>query len=191
MKRFVLALVLCGLAAATVPAFAQEQPAYSPPPMAPNEFADPAMRFTAVDGYLKAPIPVHDPVQFEQPTIVAGFVYHPNKQDMRGISIQMEDFQGSLQGYEMVVENNLRDQIDGVFFKKKQLTALPNGMPAYWQDITIGSGFDTLKRYQYVWIDGVRGVQLSITARLGALSEDQAKAALANVSATAYPVNQP
>ncbi|HEY9181360.1 MAG TPA: hypothetical protein VIO32_11625 [Candidatus Baltobacteraceae bacterium] len=190
MKRFVLALVLCGLAAGVVPAYAQEQHAYSPPPMAPNEFTDPAMTFKAIDGYVKIPFPPHDPMQFDQPAVVAGFIYHPRQQDAREISIEMDNFQGSLSGYEMVVENDLRDKIDGVFFKKKQLTTLSNGMPAYWQDITIGSGFDTYKRFQYVWIDGVRGVQLTLTARLGEITEDQAKAALANVRATAYPVNR-
>lgn len=187
MKRFVLALVLCGLAAAVIPALAQEQPAYSPPPMAQNQFTDPAMTFTAAPGYYKVRMPAHDPTQFDQPTVVAGFIYHPGQQDMRSVSIEMEDFQGSLSGYEMVVENDMRDKIDGVFVKKKELTTLSNGMPAYWQDVTIGSGFTTVKLFQYVWTDGVRGIRLAVTGRLGSITEDQAKAALANVSATAYP----
>lgn len=193
MKRFVLALVLFGLAAALVPAYAQEQQAYVPPPMAPNEFIDPAMKFAAIDGYLKVPIPPHNPTDFDpqQATIVSAFVYHHGEQDERDVAIGMESFQGSLQGFEMIVENELRDKIDGVFIKKKQLTTLKNGMPAYWLEITIGSGFDTYKRFEYAWIDGVRGVELSVTGRLGAITEDQAKAALANASATAYPVNQP
>lgn len=190
MTRFALALVLCGLAALAVPALAQEQQTYSPPPMGPNQFADPAMSFTAPAGFLKLQIPPHDPVQFGDPTLVAAFVFHPGKGDMRAISIQMENFQGTLDGYEMVSENELRNKSDSVFFKHKVTTTLSNGMPAYFQNITIGSGFDENKIYRYVWIDGVRGIQLAESARFGELSEDQAKKDLANASATAYPVNR-
>ena len=60
-------------------------------------------------------------------------------------------------------------------------------MPAYWQSITIGSGFNELKQYQYVWADGVRGVQLAVMGRFGSVSEDEAKKILSDVSAVAYP----
>ncbi len=186
MNRFVLAAVLCGLAAIAVPAAAQEQ-AYSTPSSAANQFTDPAMTFTAPDGYVKIPIPQHDPTQFDQPTVVAGFVINAGKSNVRSITITMENFEGPLSGFEMVTENELRNQADGVFFKNKALTALSNGMPAYWQEITVGSGFQEMKRYQYVWIDGVRGVVLAITARYGELGPDEAKKALANASGVAYP----
>ncbi len=186
MNRFVLAVVLCGLAAAAVPAAAQQQPqqAYAAPSAGPNQFTDPGMTFTAPDGYAKAMLPPHDPTDFDQPTVVAAFA-------MRGggrvITIQMESFNGSLSGFEMVTENEMRNQADGVFFKKKELTTLSNGMPAYWQEITVGSGFETAKRYQYSWVDGVRGIVLSITGRYGEITEADAKKALANASSVAYP----
>lgn len=190
MNRFVLAVVLCGLAAAAVPAAAQEQQqqqAYAAPSPAPNEFTDPAMTFTAPPGWVKAQIPPYNPTDFEQPTVVAMFGKRSSGDNARVIQIQMENFTGSLSGFEMVTENEMRNQTDGVFFKKKQLTTLSNGMPAYWQDITVGSGFSTAKRFQYVWVDGVRGVTLSITGRFGDLTEDEAKKALANASGVAYP----
>lgn len=185
MNRLVCAAVLCGLAAFAAPVGAQEQQSYAAPTPAPNAYTDPAMSFTAPDGYVKANMPPHDPTDFEQPTVVAAFA--ASKPPQRVITIQMEDFTGSLSGFEMVTENELRNQSDGVFVKKKEQTTLSNGMPAYWQEITVGSGFQTAKRYEYVWIDGVRGVVLSVTGRYGEITEDDAKKALAQVSAVAYP----
>lgn len=195
MNRFMIALVLCGLAVSAVPAGAQQQQqqgdqAYSAPSPAPNQFTDPAMTFTAPEGYVKAPIPPHDPADFEDTTVVAAFLGNTRATAGRAIAISMENFSGTLDGFEMVTENDLRNQADGVFVKNKSLTKLSNGMPAYWQDITVGSGFDTAKRFDYVWIDGVRGVILSMTGHYGQINEDQAKAALANVSAVAFPQNR-
>jgi hypothetical protein len=187
MNRFVLAVVLCGLAVSAVPAAAQQQQAAEAPAAptpAPNQFTDPAMSFTPPAGYYKANIPPHDPTDFDQPTVVAAFA---SRGAGRVITIQMETFNGSLSGFEMVTENELRNQVDGVFFKKKELATLSNGMPAYWQEITMGSGFQTAKRFQYAWIDGVRGIVLSITGRYGDITEDDAKKALANASGVAYP----
>lgn len=187
MNRFVLAVALCGLAASAAPAAAQQAPqqAYTAPSPAPNQFTDPAMSFTAPAGYYKANMPQHDPTDFDQPTVVAAF-----RNRTYIITIQMESFTGSLHDFEMVTENELRNQIDGVFVKKKEVTTLSNGMPAYWQEITMGSGFNTAKRFEYAWVDGVRGVVLSVSGRYGELNEDQAKQALAMASATAYPSNR-
>ncbi len=191
MNRLVASAVLCGLMAVALPAAAQQpQQSYSAgQPGAPNQYVDPGMSFTAPPEYVKAAIPPHDPVDFDQPTVVAAFMGNRGKPDMHVITIQMENFDGPLSGFEMVTENELRDQTDGVFVKKKELTTLSNGMPAYWQDITVGSGFDEQKRYEYVWIDGVRGIVLSITGRYGELTEDDAKKALSQASSVAYPNN--
>lgn len=188
MNRFVLAVVLAGLTVTAVPAMAQQTTdAQTAPAAAANQFVDPAMTFTAPDGYVKANIPPHDPTDFEQPTVVAAFA---SRTGGRLITIQMESFTGSAQDFEMVTENELRNQVDGVFFKKHQLAPLSNGMPAFWQEITMGSGFQTAKRFQYVWADGVRGIVLSITGRYGDITEEDAKKALANVSAVAFPRNR-
>jgi hypothetical protein len=75
-------------------------------------------------------------------------------------------------------------------FIKKTATKLSNGMPAYWQEITIGNGFNEVKRYQYVWADGVRGVQLAVMGKYGDISNEQALKILSEVSAVAYPRNR-
>ncbi len=192
MNRFVLALVLCAAAACAVPALAQDAPqVYAGPTAAPNQFTDPAMTFTVGPGYVKAPIPPHDPTQFEEPTLVAAFAGNTKATAGRAITIQMENFDGNLAGFETVTENELRNQMDGVFVKKHELTTLSNGMPAYWQDITVGSGFNEEKRYEYVWVDGVRGIVLAVSARYGTITEDEAKKALANASSVAYPNGRP
>jgi hypothetical protein len=41
-----------------------------------------------------------------------------------------------------------------------------------------------------VWGDGQRGVVLSVTARMGDVSSDEAKAMLKNVTAVRYPMNR-
>jgi len=182
-----LAFVCCALVA-PLGASAQQQDAQTAAaPAAPSRtFNDPAMSFTAPDDFTPIPMQQHDPVNFEQPTVVAAYVKNPGRQDMVSISLSMDSFQSGVDGWEMNAENNLRTQTDGVFIKKTQ-TTLPNGMPAYWLEVTVGSGFDQMKSYEYVWSDGVRGISLSIIGRYGAISESAAKKALANVSAVAYP----
>jgi hypothetical protein len=51
----------------------------------------------------------------------------------------------------------------------------------------MGSGFDTLKRFDYVWIDGTRGIVLAATGRYGVLDEPMAKKALEQASGVLYP----
>lgn len=178
-------LALCALfTPATLLAQTAEQPAPAATPS--NGFNDPAMSFTAPSDFFKVPMQQADPTQFDKPTVVAAFVKNPGKKNLLTITITMESFDGNAEGYDQVSENTMRTQADGVFIRK-EATKLPNGMPAYWQEITIGSGFDEMKRYQYVWADGVRGVQLAVMARYGEISDNDAKKMLAGVSAVAYP----
>jgi hypothetical protein len=154
-----------------------------------NQYNDPAMSFTAPADYHAVPVPTHDPANFDDPAVMAIYIKNPGKQDFSQITLRMESFDGDATGFEMNVENDMRNQGGDVFIKKTA-TKLSNGMPAYWQEITMGSGFDQMKIFQYVWADGVRGVQLSLMTRSGAVDEPAAKAALSNVSAVAYPKNR-
>ena len=153
------------------------------------QYNDPAMSFTPPAGYQPLPVPSHDPATFEDPAIMAAFVKDAGKQNGSQIMLRMQSFDGDVNAFEMNVENDMRTQSGDVFIKKT-MTKLSNGMPAAWQEITIGSGFDQVKIFQYVWSDGVRGVQLSITGRFGSMDESDAKRALSNVSAVAYPKNR-
>lgn len=191
MKRPAFLFVLCLACALAAPLrtsaqFAPATPAASPTPN-PFEYNDPAMAFTAPSDFYRVPMAPHDPAKFDQPAVMAAWVAKPGTRDQLTITITMESHDGSLDGYEMLSENEVRDKVDSVFFKKRELTKLQNGMPAYWQELSMGSGFDTLKRFDYVWIDGTRGVLLAITGRYGVLDEPMAKKALANVSGVEYP----
>jgi hypothetical protein len=187
MNRFVIGVIFAGFVSAAVPAAAQvPQQAYGTASSTAPTYNDPAMSFTAPSDYIKTDIPAHDPANFDQPTVVAAFLKTGKNSPRIAITIEMQNFEGTLDGFESQTENEVRGQADSVFFKRTA-TTLSNGMPAYWQDITIGSGFDEIKRYQYVWVDGVRGIALAITAREGAITEAQAKLALANASGVAYP----
>jgi hypothetical protein len=68
---------------------------------------------------------------------------------------------------------------------------LSNGMPAYFLEVTSGDGMDTIKEFAILWADGTRGVALSVTARLGDVSADQAKQIFSTAKAVRYPINQP
>lgn len=164
-------------------------PAATPTPYVP-EFNDPAMHFAPPADYFAAPIQPHDPKIFEAPATVAVFVKNPGKEDVRVIAVSMQNYDGSLDGFEVNSENTAREQQDGVFITHKEHTTLANGMPAYWVEMSSGSGFQSQKRYQYEWVDGVRGVTVSISGRLGEVDQKTARAALKDLSATLYPIRR-
>ncbi|MGH8163633.1 MAG: hypothetical protein ACREP1_04785, partial [Rhodanobacteraceae bacterium] len=137
----------------------------SPAPL--GTYNDPAMQFAAPAGYLKLNVPPHDPSNFQQSTVVAAFVKYPGRENQRVITISMENWDGfNLDGFEGTDENEMRSQADSLFVSKKEHALLSNGMPAYWMVVSVGSGFDSQKWYQYVWLDGVRAVTLAIKAKL-------------------------
>lgn len=154
-----------------------------------HQYNDPAMSFTAPQDYLPLAVPSHDPAVFEDPAVVAAYVKGPGKNDATQITIRMQNFEGDYNGFEMNAENDMRGQGSDVFVKKTA-TKLSNGMPAFWEEITMGSGFDQIKVFGYLWADGVRGVQLTVSGRYGSIDEPTAKRVLANVSAVAYPRNR-
>jgi len=189
VNRFALALAMCALVV-SAKAFAQTPPSPSAdatPTPSPSQYNDPAMSFTAPPEFLRVPFAPRDPARLDQQTVMAAWIRDPGKREQLSITITMESHDGSLDGFEMITENELRNKADNVFFKKPQLTQLSNGMPAYWQEVSVGSGFDTLKRFDYVWIDGVRGVTLAVTGRYGVLDEPMAKKILAGAYGVQYP----
>jgi len=155
----------------------------------PPEYRDPAMTFVAPSDYVQMAVPPHDPTTFEQPTVVAAFVKNGGTSDAVTITIEMQNFDGRAAGFEQNMENQMREAIDGAFIRKDE-APLRNGMPAYWVKVTMGTGFNQATRWQYEWADGLRGVVLSVVSRAGTITEQQARDALANVSAVAYPMGR-
>ena len=95
-----------------------------------------------------------------------------------------------LNAWLVTFKNEIREQIDNVFVKETTLGTLKNGMPAYWVSLSYGSGFTSRKREGWVWSDGQRGIFLSVDFPLDAMTEKEAKAALADVRATMYPTTE-
>lgn len=154
-------------------------------------FHDPAMAFTPPAGYTaETPFPRYDPVNLPNPTVVAEYVKNPGHSSAHSISISMESFDGTLDQFKTYSINELRNQMGSAFVRDKGMTTLSNGMPVDFREVTVGEGFQELKTFQYLWIDGVRGVIVSITARYGEISENEAKAALSGATAVAFPRNR-
>ncbi|MFN2450281.1 MAG: hypothetical protein ABR508_10935 [Candidatus Baltobacteraceae bacterium] len=151
-----------------------------------NTYNDPAMSFTPPAGFRRVPIPPHDPRTFEQKSVVAVYVKNPGTQDATAITLTMDNFEGTAAAFAMTSDNDTRSSADGAFIKRSD-AKLSNGMPAVWEEVTVGSGFAQVSSFRYLWADGVRGVTLAETSRYGNVDDRHARADLANVSAVAYP----
>lgn len=150
------------------------------------QYNDPAMSFTAPEGFKPLPVPSHDPAVFEDPAVMAAYVKDAGSRNAMSIVLRMQNYDGSPDGWATTSDNDLRTNSNGAFISRTA-TKLANGMPVFWEDVTVGSGFDQIKTYQYIWADGVRGVTLSLICRDGVITDEQAKQMLSNLSAVAYP----
>lgn len=186
MRRLGFLVTLLALIAAVAPLRAAEPapPQYS----TDNVYEDPAMHFVAPPGYERIPIALPsgwDSVGGDNPTTVAAFVKNKATNAARVITISVEHFEGPLDGYEGTVANRLRSNGDAVFIAKKERSGLKNSMPTYWEYVSMGSGFNLMHRYQQLWIDSLRGVTVSISAK--EIDEKEAREALDDLTATAFP----
>jgi hypothetical protein len=121
---------------------------------------------------------------------VAVWGINPGKENFKLLQIQMESFQADPAQWEGQFESQMHGSQDGVLIRNKTPMSLLNGMPAQFVEVTFGSGFQARKTYAVVWADGSRGIVLSITARIGDITEEEAREVLRNVKAVRYPVNQ-
>jgi hypothetical protein len=188
-RRFsLLTLLMAALFALPMEALAQDSSAGNP-----LEYDDAAMHYTApADATLIGQIQHPTLAALSQdPTAVARWRIGNNQQDIKIISIVMESYSGSLDGFESTYASDLRSDDSSTLIKSKDSVLLQNGMPAMFLDVTQGSGFQTHKIFAYIWIDSQRAVILSVEAMLGTLHADQAKQLLAGATAVRYPTNQP
>jgi hypothetical protein len=197
MKRIAALVFLCFLCVlvtlpATMRAVAQV-PAPPTPTPDPHTYTDTAMKFTAPpQAYLAGRrYPSLDDLSDEQPTTVAVWVIDPGKENARTISIAMVSFTGPPSQWEGQFESQLHSSQDGVLIRNKQAMTLTNGMPAYFVEVTTGSGFTTRKQFAVVWADGQRGIVLSEQGRIDDVTETEAKNFLKDASAVRYPIDQP
>ena len=192
MNRIFICLRVALLAFA-VTGIARAQVAAPTPTPDPLVYTDPAMTFKAPDGSVslgRNPIDV-DKLSDDLQTIAA-WVYRPGHDDAREIQLQMESFEGPTDQWEGAFESQMHSgEGEGVLIRGKTPMTLLNGMPAYFVEITSGEGFSSQKEYAIVWVDGQRGIVLSVTARVGDIGEDEAKSELHDVTAVRYPTDQP
>jgi len=191
MKRFKRAAVL--LATLTLfllgmTAVLRAQVPEPTPTPDPHSYTDPAMNFTAPpEAYLmgRREVDVRQLGQDLEP--IARWVVRPGKENAAFIDLSMEGYDGPPDQWEARFESQTHGGGSGVLIKNKTPMSLLNGMPATFVEVTTGEGFDSRKEYAVVWGDGARGVVLSVTARMGDVSADEAKAMLKNVTAVRYP----
>lgn len=190
-----IALAALALLVALAPAAmrAQSAPTPAPTPSDPHLYEDSAMSFHApANMFLLGRRAIPTRSLNNQAQTVAVWRTIPGKGKDWVISIAMESYPGrpNIDQWDTSYENELREQIEGVFVRGKTHTTLKNGMPAMFLDLSYGDGFNSRKQYLYIWSDGVRGVVLSMTGALGDISADDAKKALAEASAVLYPINR-
>lgn len=153
-------------------------------------YDDPAMHFHAPAGFQpvgQRQIPLAQ--LKDDPSVVAGWI-NPDKDHPRRIIIQQEYFTGDVHAFQSQYEGQLRDQFDNPLFKEKNDTPLRNGMPAIFEAMTTGSGFNVQKFYFLLWADGKRGVAITLQGPLSDLNATMARQLLSDASAVRYPVGR-
>ena len=189
-KRF--ALFLGALLALSGGLSARAQVPVPTPSPDPHTYTDPAMTYVAPPDavlVMRQDVSANALGQDLQP--VAAWVLYPGKEDARQITLSMEAYDGPPEQWEAQFESQTHGSQDGTLIRNKTPITLLNGMPAYFVEIAFGSGFDARKQYAIVWADGVRGVVLSETTRMGETGQDEARSVLKQVTAVRYPLYEP
>jgi hypothetical protein len=195
MKRLalVLAFLACAVAMSATGLRAQEAPAPDPEPSDPHVYVDRGMNFTApADALLLGRRVVPLDALSENLEPMASWVLDAGKENAHTITLLMESYTNDPAQWEAQFESQEHSTgAEGLLIKNVQRISLLNGMPAWFVEITTGSGFQSRKAFAVVWADGPRGIALQIDSRLGDVTAEQAKAALKNITAVRYPINQP
>jgi hypothetical protein len=189
LKIFVgMATVALALSCAVA---ARAQIAEPTPTPDPHVYTDPGMNFSAPPQAVlmgRQQVALKDLSDDLQ--VVAQWAIDPGREDARVIAIAMESYDGPPEQWEAQFESQTHNSQDGSLIRNQTAMGLLNGMPAHFVEVTYGSGFDSRKEYAIVWADGLRGIVLSLTARVGDVSADEAKKLLQNVTAVRYPIDQ-
>ncbi|MGC1380733.1 MAG: hypothetical protein WA814_06880 [Candidatus Baltobacteraceae bacterium] len=158
----------------------------------PHTYSDQAMTYTAPqDAVLAGRQYLRTADLNSDLQTVAVWVLHAGKEDARTITLSMEAYDGDPNEWEGQFESQTHSSQDGTLIRNKTPMSLLNGMPATFVEIATGSGFDSRKTYAIVWADGVRGVVLSETSRMGDASAEEAKEVLKQATAVRFPFDQP
>jgi hypothetical protein len=169
-------LLSLALAATAAPALAAD----------PLSYDDPGMHFSAPAGWSRVPLPPHQDGDDDSPAAL--FVYRPGQYDARTIVVKIVDSTESLGTFESEQEQALRSAGDATYVKKRQPIQLTNGMPAYLlESTTSGDTGASVSRFEYVVIDGERGITVTYGGSTSDIDEKTALAALGTLYVVAYP----
>jgi hypothetical protein len=145
-------------------------------------YDDPAIHYSAPDGWTKADLPPSD----EGPKAV--FSKQFDRYDIRAITLKIEKYDGSLDGLETNHESDLRSQTQDMFVENKKKITMPNGMPAWQVKYTYGSDAGQVFRVmEYLVFDGRRSIDLAYAGRAGMFDDQTALAALSTLTVVLYP----
>ena len=178
--RLVSWVVTLGLGAAlAAPALGEDSLSYD----------DPGMHFSAPAGWTRVDV---SGAQGGQNAPVAAFVYHAGRSDAHSITITIVDNDQSLDAFERGHETDLRKASDGTFIQNREAMKLSNGMPVFFvKSSTSSDSGQFVARYEYVVIDGQRGITVSYAGNSSDTDEKSALAALSSLYVVAYPGHAP
>jgi hypothetical protein len=122
---------------------------------------------------------------------VAVYSFHRGKPDQRTIVISVKEFDGPLDAFDRATESDTHTQSDGAFIDKPIKMTLANGMPVDLLKIDSGSdpGHFT-ERFEYLIIDGTRGITISYGGRQGDFTQKDALDAFTSLYVVRYPRHQ-
>jgi hypothetical protein len=170
------ALLFLAVAATALPALAAD----------PLSYDDPGMHYSAPTGWTRVPLPPHQDGDDEQPAAL--FVYRAGQYNARSIVVKIVDSTEDLGTFESEQEEALRAPGDATYVKKRQPLQLTNGMPAFLlESTTSGDTGASISRFEYVVIDGQRGITVTYVGSTSDVDEKTALAALSTLYVVAYP----
>jgi len=156
----------------------------------PLSFDDPGMHFRAPDGWER--VDLGDAAGTDNAP-AAVFALRRDRADALAIIIKITDFDGSLEGFVNQRRSELRSGGDNVttFLLKQTPLTLDNGMPAFLitSESNVGTGSQH-KTFEYLIIDGKRGIDVRYTGLVGDVDDDVAKRALSSLYVVAYPTRR-
>ena len=170
-----------------LPLGAMAQEAAPTPPPDPHTYSDDAMTFIAPAEYRpmgQRKIPVTE--LGDSPQVVAAWIL-PDGERTKRLLLQQQLFEGPLDNFVSSYKETLRGAYDNIHIKGDDPISLKNGMPARYMEGTTGEGFDATKIFSIVWIDGLRGVALTVIAPVGEMDKATAMKVMSNASAVRYP----
>jgi len=175
-------------AAAATTATAAPTPAAAPT-RDPLAYDDPGMHFRPPDGWTRVALAEQSANNDGKRPPAAVYVLHPGRAEQRTIVVDIQSYDGTLDGFERSRESELHSEADGTFVDRKTKTALDNGMPAYFVQVSQpgGAAGHQLRRYDYLVYDLQRSIDVAYVGRYGDFDEKDAKAALASLSVVVFP----